>query len=191
MRLYLITHAHTQQDPHTDARSWRLSAEGDGQAAALSRLPMWRHVDRIVLSSEPKTRLTVQPLLESTSIPVVLDAHFDELLRPGWVGDYAERVRTALARPEKAAGDWEPASQALARFVEGVELLVRAYDGEALALVSHGLVLSLYRARLLGESTVAYADWQALSFGAAALVDARGERLLVDFEPVSGHMSRA
>ena len=100
-------------------------------------------------------------------------------------------MRRELARPDEAAGDWEPASQALARFVAGIEPLAATDDIGIMALVSHGLVLSLYRARLLGQSTVAYPDWQALSFGAVAWVDVQNQSILSDFEPVSGHMPRA
>lgn len=191
MRLYLITHANTQQDPKTGSRSWRLSIQGHAQAEALARLPMWQDVDRIVLSSEPKTRLTVAPLLERNKFPTIVDERFDELFRQGWVGDYAMRVCSAFARPDDGVGGWEAANVARDRFVDGVRALHSAHSDECLALVSHGLVLSLYRARLLGQPMVDYADWQKLAFGAVALANPAESLLLRDFEPVLGSMPRA
>jgi broad specificity phosphatase PhoE len=188
--LYLITHAHTQADPATDAAHWCLSAQGERQAALLVLQPFWTQVDRIVLSSEPKTRLTVAPLLVDRPLPVTVDARFDELLRPGWVEEYERRVAQALANPARPAGDWEPANHGLHRFLAGVADLCTQWPGQTLALVGHGLTLSLYRAHLLGQSHVVLADWQRLSFAAVALVDPVNERLLQDFEPVAGAAPR-
>ena len=63
-----------------------------------------------------------------------------------------------------------------------------------LALVGHGLVLSLYRAHLLGLPQVRFVDWQQLSFAAVAqvtLLPETGEGVLVqDFVPVAEHQPR-
>ena len=184
MYLYLITHAHTVQNSAADARTWRLSSHGIEQSQALARLPMWDSVQRIVLSTEPKTLLTVEPVFARGNLPRVADVRFDELRRGGWVGDYGAQVRAAFAQPGESVGGWEPAADALARFVEGVAELCRAYRGEKLALVSHGLVLSLYRTHLLGKDRVEYDDWGALSFGAVALVNLINGELIFDFEAV-------
>jgi broad specificity phosphatase PhoE len=190
MRLYLITHAHTQLAPEVDSRSWQLSSQGSRQAELLAQQPFWREVQRIVLSSEPKTRLTVEPLLVRRAMPVVEDARFDELHRPGWVEEYNARVRHAFAYPEESAGEWEPAASALARFLAGIGALCTAFPTETLALVGHGLTLSLYRAHLLGRTHVDYEEWRQLSFAAVALVDPLAQRLIEDFTAVAGQMAR-
>ncbi len=186
MRLYLITHAHTEQIMQVDARIWRLSTRGVEQSQLLACLPLWDSVQRIVLSSEPKTRLTVEPVIAQRAMPVVVDRRFDELRRGGWIDDHGEQVRAAFSRPEDSVGGWEPAAGALHRFVKGIDDLCRAYPDQCLALVSHGLVLSLYRAHLLNQSCVRYADWQALNFGAVALADPVAGELLSDFESTAG-----
>lgn len=190
MQLYLITHAHTQVDVNQDAAQWSLSPVGTAQAQTLAAMPWWSQVDRIVLSSEAKTRLTVAPVLAARNLPVLVDARFDELHRPGWVEDYAERVRQAFAQPNQRAGDWEAAAAALARFRAGIADLCQAYRGETIALVGHGLTLSLYRAHLLGQAQVDFAAWRALSFAAVAIVDPTQAQLLQDFQPVAGHIAR-
>jgi broad specificity phosphatase PhoE len=93
MRIFLITHAHTQQQPVIDARLWQLSSRGADQAEALAAAPFWAEVAAIVCSSEPKTRLTVAPLLRERLLPVYSDARFDEVHRSGWTDDYAGCVR--------------------------------------------------------------------------------------------------
>lgn len=188
--LYLITHAHTQAEPAIDSSRWRLSTQGERQAELLAQQPFWAQVDRIILSSEPKTRLTVAPLLALRPLPVTVDARFDELVRPGWVEEYESRVAQAFANPTQPAGAWEPASHALNRVLAGVADLCTQWAGQTLALVGHGLTLSLYRAHLLGQSHVLLADWRQLSFAAVAVADPVDGRLLQDFQAVAGALLR-
>lgn len=190
MQLYLITHAHTQVDASQDAVHWSLSPVGAAQAQTLATMPWWAQVDRIVLSSEAKTRLTVAPLLAMRALPVLVDARFDELQRPGWSTDYAEQVRQAFADPNQRAGEWEAAAAALARFHAGIADLCQTYPDETVALVGHGLTFSLYRAALLGRPQVDLAEWRALSFAAVAIVDPTQAQLLQDFQPVAGQLAR-
>ncbi len=58
--------------------------------------------------------------------------------------------------------------------------------GQAAVVVSHGLVLSLLRAHLLGQQVVNFADWQRLGFAAVATVDLMQGRLEQDFVAVAG-----
>lgn len=190
-RLFLITHAHTQVQQAQDARQWVLSDAGQQQAERLATLPMWQEVAAVVLSSELKTRLTVDVVLARHPRPVLVDARFDELYRPGWVEEYATQVQQAFAAPTEAAGEWEPAATALARFRAGIADLCVQFAGATVALVGHGLTFSLYRAYLLGYPQVRFADWQHLSFAAVALVDPVAEQWLADFQPVAGHIPRS
>jgi broad specificity phosphatase PhoE len=190
MHLYLITHAHTEIDSAAESRQWRLSRQGEHQATILAGQPWWRQTDVVALSSEAKTALTVAPLLAQYPRPVVVDARFDELYRPGWVADYESRVRQALAYPQQAAGDWEPATATLQRFLAGLAALCAQYPQKTLALVGHGLSLSLYRAHLLGRTHVNLADWRRLSFAAVALVEPMAGRLVCDFAAIAGEMPR-
>lgn len=184
--LYLITHAHTRQQKETDAAGWELSPQGAAQAAGLARLPFWAGVDRVVVSSEAKTRLTVGPLLAAHRLPLTVDGRFDELRRGGWVEAYAAQVAAAFAQPEQPAGEWEPAAAALTRFLEGIHALRDAFPQETIALVGHGLTLSLFRAHLLGKERVDLADWQRLSFCAVAEVAWPGLALRSDFATPPG-----
>ena len=170
-KLYLIAHACTRQVPDTDAALWQLNELGLKQAAALARQPFWDEVDRVLLSAEPKTRLTVAPLLQARELPVEEDRRFDELHRtPEWTDDYTARVAEVFRSPREPVAGWEPAAAALNRFCEGIEHWARRYPHETLALVGHGLTFSLYRAHLLGLPNVVLKEWQQLSFAAVACV---------------------
>ena len=200
MRIHLITHAHTTQLAATDARTWRLSPLGEQQATALAGQPWWGQIDLVAVSSEAKTRLTVAPLLAQRSLPLMTDGNLDELRRGGWVDDYPAQVAQAFVRPDVPAGEWEAATDAYTRFEAGIAAVCaramalparRMPDGPDVALVSHGLVLSLYRAALLGQHRVDWDAWRGLSFCAVAVVDPLARVLLHDFRPVAGHQPRA
>lgn len=190
MKLYLVTHAHTEATPLVDARGWSLSTEGERQAALLAAQPFWGVVDRIFISSEPKTRRTVAPVLRQRALPVTVDGRLDELHRPGWVEDYRARVAQAFAAPEQPAGDWEPASVALARILAAVVDMCAQYPDATAVLVGHGLTLSLYRAHLLGQTHVSVDDWRRLSFAAVAIADPVAGVWLQDFVGVAGQSGR-
>ena len=170
-KLYLIAHACTRQVPDTDAALWQLNGLGRKQAAALARQPFWDEVDRLLLSCEQKTRLTVAPLLQGKDLPVEQDDRFNELHRtPEWTDDYSARVAEVFRRPRESVAGWEPAAAALDRFCEGIDDWAARHPQETMALVGHGLTFSLYRAHVLGLSTVVLTDWQQLSFAAVACV---------------------
>lgn len=185
--LFLITHAHTEQKRDADATGWDLSPAGYEQTVALARLPFWNGVDRIVVSSEAKTRLTVGPVLAERRLPLTVDPRFDELGRgSGWVEEYTARVADVFANPARSIGGWESGADALARFLEGIHALADAFPAETIALVGHGLTFSLFRAHLLGLAQVNFADWQGLSFCALSQVEWPGLRLTQDFQPIPG-----
>ena len=170
-KLYLIAHACTRQVPDTDAALWQLNELGHKQAAALARQPFWDEVDRLLLSCEPKTRLTAAPFLQQKQLPVEEDARFNELRRsPEWTNDYTGRVAELFRRPQRSVAGWEPAAAALTRFCAGIDEWASRHPQETLALVGHGLTFSLYRAHLLGLPTVRLQNWQELSFAAVACV---------------------
>ncbi len=140
-----------------------------------------------MVSSEPKTRLTVALVLAARRLLMAVDPRFDELRRgSGWVDDYGARVAEVFANPERSIGGWESATDALARFREGIHTLADAFPNETIALVGHGLTFSLFRAHLLGQIRVNFADWQRLSFCALAEVEWPGLQLVQDFQPVPG-----
>jgi broad specificity phosphatase PhoE len=183
MRIYLITHAHTEQVPGVAADEWRLSDRGVEQAAALASAPFWAQVDRVIVSAEPKTLLTVAEVVEQRNIPVWVDTRFDELRRTGWIEEYAAQVAQVFAHPAHSVSGWEPADSVQARVQSGLADLKQRFAGETLALVGHGLCLSLLRARLVGLPTADLSHWRRLAFGSYACISLDPPAMLEDFAP--------
>jgi broad specificity phosphatase PhoE len=181
MQLYLITHAHTEQNPSVAADAWRLSARGVEQAARLAEAPFWHHVDRVVVSAEPKTWLTVADVVAQRGLPVWIDSRFDELRRTDWIEDYAAQVAKVFAHAAEKVMGWEAADHVRQRVNTGLADLQVRFAGETLALVGHGLCLSLLRADLLGLAQVDFSAWQRLAFGSHALASLKPRGMLEDF----------
>jgi broad specificity phosphatase PhoE len=182
MQLYLITHAHTEQLPEMAADAWRLSARGVEQAQALAAAPFWAGVNHIVVSSEPKTWLSVAEVVATRGLPVWIDSRLDELRRSGWSEDYAAQVKAAFDAPSQSSSGWETVDSVQARALAALEDLYNRFSGETLAVVGHGLCLSVARASILGQSNVDFSAWQRLSFASTCAISLHPPALISDFE---------
>lgn len=187
-RIYLITHAHTAQQPDRAAELWELSPRGEQEAAQLAHADFWAEVTRIVVSAEPKTLLTVGPVLARHSLPVSIDCRFDEVRRGGWVENYADRVERFFAQPEQSVGEWECAAAARRRMVAGLMHQVQSHPGATLAVVGHGLGLSLLRAHIARLPVADFDLWRRLGFAAAACITVNPDTIVADFVPSASTM---
>ncbi len=185
MQVILITHAHTEIEREADSRVWQLSDEGRTQALELAQADFWPEVNRVVVSSEPKTRLTIEAVCRQYDLPIWVDDRFDELRRGGWIENYEAAVRAALGHPDVSYAGWERATDALRRGLDGLASLSGRYPGETVALVGHGLQLMLLRAHWMGHKTVDPDEWARLPFAGFARIDLDGPHILADF-PLGG-----
>lgn len=181
MRAYLITHVATAQQRARDATQWGLSDAGRAQAAALAAASFWATVEQVIVSSEAKAFLSVASVVADRGLPVWVDSRLDELRRGRWVDGYSAQVAEMLAHPNSSVGEWEAASAALERVCGALAMIERRFAGKTVALVGHGLTLSLLRAHYLGLARVRYDDWVRLPFGAVAAVELPGGRWIQDF----------
>lgn len=181
MRIYLITHAHTEQAPDVAIDHWMLSMKGIDQTRELAKQSFWGDVDRVVISSEAKTYLTIAEVARARSLPIWVDSRFDELRRSGWIEDYSRQVCAVFAEPSRSVGNWESVDHVRQRAVSGLAALQARCSGQTLALVGHGLCLSILRAEALGLGQVDFSAWQRLSFGSFASITLNPLALLSDF----------
>jgi broad specificity phosphatase PhoE len=175
--LYLIRHAHSQRTA-LPAETWALSEPGTRQARQLAELPFWREVQIICSSWEPKALQTAQIVAEQRSLPIEPVFDLRELRRTeGFVPDYHAAVREVLENPLKSFNGWEPAGEAQTRIVTAIERLWMLHEGETLAVVSHGLVLTLYLAYLT-DSAPTLDLWHSLPFASTIQVNPEARAIL-------------
>lgn len=182
--LYLVRHAAPVQDYSQPADQWPLSTEGRHEAEALAREPFWGEVRAIYSSPEIKALSTVEPAARRLGLPPRLIPCLAEVQRPPGqrFEDYQEVVRQYLATPKGNLHGWEPNARARGRVGACVyRLLDPAQNPEAagpLAIVGHGLTLTLLLATILNEAP-SFEIWKSMAMPDWARVEVRTEGCLV------------
>nr|HID13935.1 histidine phosphatase family protein [Anaerolineae bacterium] len=181
--LYLIRHARAQMMGDA-AERWPLSEQGRREAGILARQDFWREVELIFSSPEPKALQTAEPAARRWSIPLVTVDCLHELRRPRLVSDYEVVIARLLTQPETSIAGMEPAAQAAERITRCIKGLVAAHSEQTLAVVSHGLALTLLLARLENRwPTVA--EWRAVPSTGLAILDTTAWCLIKGWSSVS------
>lgn len=167
--LYLIRHARVQMMGDAPQR-WSLSEEGRREAGILARQDFWREVEYIFSSPAPKARQTVEPAARRWGIPLTVVDCLHELRRPQLVRDYERVIARVLAEPEASIAGLEPAVRAAERITRCIEELATAHPGRTMAVVSHGLMLTLFLAQLENRWPDV-AEWRAVPFASLTILD--------------------
>ena len=176
MRLYLVRHAAVTVRRDRPPADWHLSPEGRAGVAALADESCWANVSRLCTSPEPKAVATAQRIAARHGLPVVIERDLRETDGRAWTepARHRELVRRYLAG--EAVDAWEPRAAALDRVRSCIDAIVQRHAGEDAAVVSHGLVLTLWLTDLLGLDEAASHELSArMRLPDLAIVD-RGER---------------
>lgn len=161
--IHLIRHAHTEPRADVPSPEWGLTAEGREAARVLALRDQWLELTLVASSQEPKARATAEPIAVAAALDLRIERDLREAGRPWVDGDYAAIARRYLAGEETPG--WEPADEVRERMQRAVRVL-SVEAGGPLAIVSHGLALSL----LLDLPPD---EWQAMPFGeVVAVLDA-------------------
>ncbi len=170
-RLYLVRHAEPTVRSDVPAAQWHLSPAGRAAAEALAGEPFWASVARVYTSPEPKAVATAQRIAARHGPALRIERDLREMEGRAWVEDgYADLVRRYLEGETVEA--WEERSAALERVRACIGRIAAAQGEQDVALVSHGLVLTLYVADLLGLGPdAAYQLWARIRFPDVAILD--------------------
>jgi broad specificity phosphatase PhoE len=191
--LFLIRHAPVTLELDRPSDQWTLTSEGIALAQQLAALPIIDSLDAVYTSPEPKARETARPLAERFGLHLLHRDALRELDRgpanlPGRTA-YDAAVERAFSDPEQSMNGWERAVDAQTRIVACVREADRQHAGP-IAIVSHGLVLSLLLAHLREQPRVDFAEWRAIALPALAIVDRETWRVAEPFGSVEAWNSR-
>ncbi len=181
--LYLIRHARSQM-MGDEIERWPLSEEGKRETGVLARQNFWREIELIFSSPEPKALLTAKPSAHRWGIPLEVVNCLHELHRPRLVQDYDMTVARLFAEPETVIAGMEPATQAAERITHCLKELVASHPEQTLAVVSHGLILTLFLAQLENRRPTV-SEWRAIPFTGLAVMDTATWRLIKDWSNIS------
>jgi len=164
--IHFLRHAETEIDEKIPVTEWRLTKHGIDQVQNLASSGIFDSVDAIFSSDEPKALLTAAPFAKRVGNATIAVPEFRELDRgTRYLTDdeYLTSVSITLNEPNSNVEGWESNSDALYRFERGLSTLPSKYVFKEALIVSHGLILSLYFAQLLGIRDV-YSRWKNLRF---------------------------
>lgn len=186
-RLVLVRHAAVELRDDRPALEWALSEAGRRDAVLLAREPVFAGVEVVASSPEGKALRTAEPIAAVVGVPLIVDEGLREVARGRQrvVGRdaYVGLVRSYFAG-EGVAG-WEPEAKAAERFSTAVERVLGGTAGDV-CLVTHGLVASLYLARLRGLPAPNLAEWEAMPLPAVFVADPVLGRVLSGWSAVAG-----
>jgi broad specificity phosphatase PhoE len=173
-KLIFLRHAHTQKDPLVNAAKWVLSEDGKLQAKAVSEILAISNIEAIFVSDEHKTLLTIEPLIKKINIAPTSLSFFNEVKR----GDKfltkeafeMEKVKQ-LTDLSYCAFDGESGLEALARFKQGVDLVIKENLNKTILIVTHGTILNIYFANLLNAYHELPDRWNRTDFCAIGMVE--------------------
>ena len=140
--IYFVRHAQPNYQNHDDLTR-ELTAQGlcDRMKVveALKDQPL-----HAVLSSPYKRAVdTVQPLADARGLSVVTDADFRERkVGDGWLEDFTSFAKAQWADFDYALAHGESLRQVQRRNLAALERVLTAYEGQTVAIGSHGTTLS-------------------------------------------------
>ncbi|MGY5854795.1 MAG: histidine phosphatase family protein [Candidatus Thorarchaeota archaeon] len=171
---HFLRHAETQIDPDHPVITWELTEKGLEQTRNLADSGVFDSIDFIVTSEERKAITTAEPIALRLGIEISPYPAFNELDR----GDdftsreqYLADVRATFDDFNSLASGWESAADVLKRFQKGVRYLENQHKSKRMLIVSHGLVLTLYFASILGVMNLCFQRWSKLKFLAYGIIE--------------------
>jgi broad specificity phosphatase PhoE len=173
--LILVRHAQPAIDEDRPPTEWRLSGAGRAAAGALAeRLAGYAPV-AAVASPEPKALETGEIIAASFGLTVSLDAGFAEHHRPdlpfGTREAFEARMAAFFADPTEPFFGGESGEAARVRFAA----TLARHPPRPLLVATHGTILSLYLAPLLGLGP--FDLWNGLRLPEAFVLDDAGRLL--------------
>lgn len=173
-KVIFLRHADTQKDPTVHASQWGLSDSGTAAAEGITDVAALNEVEVIYVSEEPKTLLTVNPLATKLGLTPIQDQAFNEVARGEKFlskEEFEQEKNKQLEDLTYAAFNGESGEVALARFTEGVKRVVEVNTGKTVLIVTHGTVLNIYFADVLGLNAHLPERWAKTGFCAYGIIE--------------------
>ena len=182
-KLILVRHAEVQIEKEIDPTLWKLSPEGRESIHQLSKANVWRDIQKIYTSPETKAIETAQILAAHHRLDVETIEDLREVDRShgGFLPHYEEAAKEFFTKEGENIFGWERAIDAEGRIVRGIERLVRANRESSIAVVSHGLVLTLYVTFITSRRGERLNVWKKIGFPAYMVLNRQTGNVIKDW----------
>ena len=178
MKIYLLRHAETQFNSGKSPSKWHLSPKGEKQAKNVIKQNLIPKVDKIICSTELKTRLTIKHYAKFYQLPIYKDSRFNEVGSNHLPFDlklFQQFRRQCFKEFDLllSINDNESYRETYNRFQAGITDYTNSGHNSIL-IVSHGCILSIFFAMLSDISDngeLIYKNWKNLSFCALGIIE--------------------
>lgn len=178
--LILVKHSLPEIVENVPAREWNLSSEGRARAGILAEKLRQYQPEIIVSSVEPKAEQTAEIIGGILGLKFSVADGLREHERSGVPfysnDEFQSLVQGFFEKPDKLIFGNETANEALVRFCESIESILKIYNNKKVVLVSHGTVISLFVAWLTGVD--GYPLWKELGLPSFIALDMQNKKLL-------------
>lgn len=169
--LILIRHSQSKLDPGRDAHLWSLTQIGKQRCLSLAQALKLYKLEQIITSTEPKAIETGRETAQHLNIPTQTaeGLHEHDRIAVPFYDDHTEflgLVGQLFAQPDQLVFGNETANQALSRFSQAVDAVIKQTTGN-IGIVTHGTVMSLFVGKVSGRDAHTY--WQQLKLPAYAV----------------------
>jgi len=154
MLIYLITHPMVTVDKKLPHNKWKISKEGWKQVRNLAKEKIWKDVQFIYASVEPKANCAAKYWSKKHKIPMKIVKNIEEIRRsrgnlPDWLPrkKLYEAVDAFYSNPDKRMLTWETANEMKRRMIGAMNKIIndaKKKRYKAIAVVSHGAVANQY-----------------------------------------------
>jgi broad specificity phosphatase PhoE len=178
-KLLLIKHAKPLVDPTKSSELWKLSDEGRDQARLLVQQLSSYQPSLIVFSDEPKASETAAIVGTELNIPTEphkdLHEHDRHNVPHMRSGEFISHVELFFRKPHELVLGHETAQQALDRFEDAIDDILKKHPDSNVAVVSHGTVIALFIEKHSNHN--GFQVWREMSLPSFAVFDLPGKRL--------------
>ncbi|MBY8989984.1 MAG: histidine phosphatase family protein [Candidatus Lokiarchaeota archaeon] len=153
--LIFLRHAETKVEKGVKNSEWSLTTKGKLDALKIVESKPFDNINIIIASAEEKALNTAYPLAGELKIKILIEADLNEIKRDhGKFLDtqrYIITMKQCMTIRDKSFNNWETANNALERFSKKIEEIDFKHDRKKILIVSHGVVINLYFAKVLGK----------------------------------------
>ena len=148
-----LRHAETKVNKRVKNSEWSLTENGKMDALDIAKSKFFDDNDVIISSGEEKAYKTVYPLSEKLKKAVLREAELNEIMRDHGKflenEEYITTMKLCMINKDQSFNNWETANKALERFSKKIEEIDSLYTEKRILIVSHGVVINLYFAKIL------------------------------------------
>ena len=154
-----LRHAETIKDPDVHPKDWLLTSDALEYLNTYISNGDFSAVTRIYSSTEPKAIATGKPISEYLNLKINEMEEFVEVKR-----------EKKFLTDEEFLLQKKREVENLESVENGISILEKIHEGETVLIISHGTVMTIYFAKLLGQLNKTFERWQKIKFCALGSV---------------------